>query len=84
MTKALARLRARTDRELSILAEKKIEQTLVLVEAGRFEEAAETYQAAKRLLVVTNLAAAYRERIENQLARAERALQIEEPFTAVA
>jgi hypothetical protein len=84
MNKALARLRARTDRELGILAEKQLEQTLRLAQAGKKEEAEREYQFAQRLLVVTNISCLNRDRIEDQLAQAETALQIERPVSAIA
>jgi hypothetical protein len=84
MKKAVSRLRAKTDRELGILAEKQLEQTLRLAKAGRSEEAARGYEAARRLLLVTNLSCLQRDQIEDQMARVETALQIDRPITAVA
>jgi hypothetical protein len=84
MKKALARLRARTDRELGILAEQQLEQTLRLAQAGKREEAARRYQSAQRLLAVTNLPCLDRERIDDLLARVEAALHIQRPVSAVA
>jgi hypothetical protein len=84
MKKALARLRARTDRELGILAEKQLEQTLRLAQAGKNEEAMCAYRATRRLLTVTNLPSMQRDRIEDQMARIETALEIGRPIGAVA
>lgn len=84
MNKALARLRARTDRELSILAEKQLEQTLRLAQAGKKEEAAREYDSVRHLLAVTDISCLQRDRIEDQLARAEAELNIERPVSAVA
>jgi hypothetical protein len=84
MNKALARLRARTDRELSILAEKQLEQTLRLAQAGKKVEAAREYDSVRHLLAVTNISCLQRDQIEDQLARVEAALNIERPVSAVA
>ena len=84
MKKALARLRARTDRELGILAEKQLKQTLLLVQAGKNEEAMRSYKATRRLLTVTNLSCLQRDRIDDQMARIEIALEIARPITAAA
>ena len=84
MKKALARLRAKTDRELGILAEKQLEQTLRLAQAGKKEEATRRYQSARRLLAVTSLSCLDRDRIEDLLSRVESALHIERPVSAVA
>jgi hypothetical protein len=84
MKKALARLRARTDRELGILAEKQLEQTLRLALAGKNEEAMRGYEAARRLLTVANLSSMQRNRIEDQMARIESALEFDRPISAVA
>jgi hypothetical protein len=84
MKKALARLRARTDRELVILAEKQLEQTLELAQNGKNAEAARSYETARRLLAVTNLSCMQRDRMEDQIARVESALEIHRPISAVA
>ena len=82
MNKALARLRARTDRELGILAEKQLEQTLTLVEAGRHYEASREYDRALKLLAVAHLPAYQRERLDARLARVRAAIEM--PAGAVA
>jgi hypothetical protein len=84
MKKALARLRAKTDRELSILAEQQLEQTLRLARLGKKEEAQRAYKAAKRLLQVANLNFVQRELLETSLAQVEVALEVDRPITAVA
>jgi len=84
MNKALARLRARTDRELGILAEKQLEQTLRLARIGKKEEAVRGYKFAKRLLVVTNLNCVQRDRIDASMSQVEVALEVDRPITAVA
>jgi len=84
MNKALARLRAKTDRELSILAERQLEQTIRLARLGKKVEAERGYEVAKRLLVVTNLNFVQRDRIDDFLAQVEVALEVDRPITAVA
>jgi len=82
MNKALARLRWKTDRELCTLAERQLEQTLRLAEDGRHEEAARSYDAVRRILVVTNLSEADRVRLSHQLIAVR--TMIEQPARAVA
>ena len=82
MRQALARLRAKTDRELGILAEKQLEQTLTLAEMGRHRDAARAYESARRLLAVAQLTAAERARLERQLTDARAAIEL--PAGAVA
>ena len=84
MNKRLARLRYKTDRELFILAERQLEQTLGLAQIGRIDDAAHAYEFAKRLIAVANLPHGQRARVENLLARVEAALNIEDPIAAVA
>jgi hypothetical protein len=82
MEQALARLRAKTDRELSILAEKQLEQTFRLAAMGLHTDAARTYESARRLLQVAQLPAAQRVRLEKQLAIARAVVEL--PAGAVA
>ena len=82
MNKALARLRARTDRELCILAEKQLERTLTLAGQGRYREAARGYDTARRLIAVAQIPEAQRTRMEQQLAEVR--AMIEQPASAVA
>jgi hypothetical protein len=82
MKKALARLRAKTDRELSILAERQLEQTLTLTEEGRYEEAVRSYDIARRLVAVAELSAKQQAEMEEQMARIRAAL--DQPAAAVA
>jgi hypothetical protein len=78
MKEAMVRLRARTDRELSILAEKQLEKTIRLAQTGRRLEAVRGYRIAQRLLAVANLPADVRRRLENQLESIEATLGIEQ------
>ncbi|HTS64762.1 MAG TPA: hypothetical protein VMH28_22215 [Candidatus Acidoferrales bacterium] len=82
MQKALARLRAKTDRELSILAEKQIEQTITLAERGRYGEAARAYGFARRLVAVADLPASERARLEKQLALVRESIELPAPAVA--
>ena len=84
MNKALARLRAKTDRELGILAERQLEQTLRLARIGKKEEAERGYEFAKRLLEVTNLNFVQLDRIDASMTQVEVALEVDRPITAVA
>lgn len=82
MKRALAQLRAKTDRELSILAQKQIEQTIQLAEQGRYSDAARAYGAAQRLLAVAELPPSERARLEEQLALVRQSIEL--PAKAVA
>jgi len=82
MHKALARLRAKTDRELGILAEKQLEQAAQLVDGGCYIAASRSYHTVRSLLVVAELPAAQRARLERRLDSLRAAL--EQPASAVA
>ena len=59
-SKSLARLRAKTDRELVILTTKQLEQSRNLANAGDYRKAADLYVFAAKLLRVTAPAEAAR------------------------
>jgi hypothetical protein len=82
MHKALSRLRAKTDRELFILAEKQLEQTLSLIDAGRYREACAGYDIALRLIKVAKLSPLQREHLDKQLAHVRSVIEL--PAGAVA
>jgi len=84
MRKALARMRAKTDRELCILAGRKLEQALKLMEARNRREAMASYEFAQRLLTVTQIPTLNREPTEELLARTEAALGLEKPAVVAA
>jgi hypothetical protein len=84
MKKALARLRAKTDRELGILAEKQLEQTIRLAESGQAAEAAYHCEQARRILAVTNLPEFQRERIAMKLSAIDRLLRLGEEVVTTA
>jgi hypothetical protein len=80
MNKALTRLRAKTDRELCILAEKQLEQTLTLAGQGRYRDAERAYDTSRRLLAL--LPEGQQARLEPRLAHARAVM--EQPAAAVA
>ena len=82
MQQVLARLRAKTDRELSILAEKQLEQTLTLAERGRYLDAIRSYDIARGLLAVANLPPIQRARLEKKLDRIGESIRRPAPAVA--
>ena len=82
MKTALARLRAKTDRDLGVLIRRELDKSIALAKRGNNRAAAEGYLRASRLLEVTEIAAADRARLEQQM-RALRGV-VELPATAVA
>jgi hypothetical protein len=67
MNTALARLRAKTDRQLAILIRRQLEQARDLSAQGRYAEAARIAEQMRSLMMVANLAPQERERIERML-----------------
>ncbi len=67
MNTALARLRAKTDRELAELIRRDFEQAQTLAARGRYAEAARTVEEGRALMAVANLSAHDRERLERIL-----------------
>ena len=55
MKTALARLRAKTDRELSILVARQLHRSRKLAGNGAYRDAAQEYLTAHALLAVANL-----------------------------
>jgi len=68
MNTALARLRAKTDRELAVLIRRELQQSRNLAACGRYAEAARRSELVRSLLAVANLSPQEREGIEHQLA----------------
>jgi hypothetical protein len=68
METAIARLRAKTDRELVLLVRREFDRTKILTARGHYAEAARRAELVRALLPVTNLSAPERERMERQLA----------------
>ncbi len=63
METALARLRAKTDRELGILVVKQLHRARKYAGNGAYRDAAKEYQTAKALLSVADIAPARRARL---------------------
>lgn len=82
METGLARLRAKTDRELAILVARQLQESRVLAARGAYQDAARSFLSAKALLEVADIPADERTRLEN-LARKVRQT-VELPVTAVA
>jgi hypothetical protein len=64
METALARLRAKTDRELSVLIRGQLQRSRKLACRGAYQDAAKDFLSAEALLAVANLPPAERTRIE--------------------
>ena len=71
MNPGIARLRAKTDRELAVLIQRELQRSLTLIEGCQFSEAADARDRAKRWLAVANLAAGERVRLERLLQTAD-------------
>jgi hypothetical protein len=82
MKTALAHIRAKTDRDLGVLIRRELDRSIALAKRGNNRAAAEGYTRASRLLTVTEISAADRARLEQQL-RTLRGV-VELPATAVA
>lgn len=67
MNTALARLRAKTDRQLAELIRKEFDRAIALAAHGRYAEAAQSAELVRTLLPVSNMASHERERIARQL-----------------
>lgn len=82
MESALARLRAKTDEELSVLVGRHLHRSRKFAGRGAYREAAKNYLTAQALLAVADLPADERARLE--LLMHEVRQTIEFPMTAVA
>ncbi len=69
METAIARLRAKTDRELAVLIRKELDRALTLAARGHYVEASQSAEMVRTFLAVSNLSAQERERIQRQLDR---------------
>ena len=67
MKTGLARLRAKTDRDLAAVIRTDVERALALAAEGRYAEAARCAEQARALMTVSNLPASERERLSRQL-----------------
>ena len=68
MKTGLARLRAKTDRDLAVVIRTEVERALALAADGRYEEAAHSAEQARALMMVSCLSACERERLSRLLA----------------
>jgi hypothetical protein len=67
METAIARLRAKTDRELAVLIRREFDRTKIMAARGNYAEAAQSARLVRALLAVTNFPAHEREWIQCQL-----------------
>ena len=79
---ALARLRAKTDRDLGVLIAKDLQRSRKLSARGAYQDAAKTFLNARSLLAVANVPPAERARLERLMQEVR--LAIELPISAVA
>jgi hypothetical protein len=82
MDPALARLRAKTDRQLGILLARQVHRARKLACTGAYPEAAKIYRQATALASVANLTEVQRARVERQLHAVRQTIEL--PRTAVA
>jgi hypothetical protein len=82
MKTALARLRAKTDQDLSVLIARQLKRSLADAHRGKYQQAAKGYHAARALLAVADIPPTKREQLCGMLA--ELRSHIELPASAVA
>ena len=82
MQSALTRLRAKTDRELGVLAARQLRRARKLAGRGARRDAAKEYLSARVLLTVADLPEVKRARLECLLHDVRKALDV--PMSAVA
>ena len=82
MDTALARLRAKTDRELGILVDSNCTALVNLRRRGAYRDAAKDFLSAKALLTVAEIPPAERARLENTMQEVRKTIEL--PLTAVA
>ena len=82
MDNALARLRAKTDRELGILVDRQLHRSRELVGRGAYRDATKDFLSAKALLTVAEIPPAERARLENTMQEVRKTIEL--PLTAVA
>ena len=68
LRRSLAQLRAKTNRELGILAHRQIDRALYLASRAHYQDAERGFTAAVELMTVVELTSAERVRLENRLA----------------
>ena len=67
MKTALARLRAKTDQDLSILIARQLKRSLAEAYRSNYEDAERGYQRARTLLAVADIPAPRRDQLERSL-----------------
>ena len=82
MKTALARLRAKTDQDLSILVARQLKRSIADARRRNYEAAVTGYHAASALLAVADLTPAQRDKLDRMLG--ELRSHIEQPASAVA
>ena len=78
----LARLRAKTDQELSVLVARQLRRSRKLALSGAYRDAAKDFLTARALLQVANISTAERQRLECLMAEVRRTVEL--PVGAVA
>jgi hypothetical protein len=68
MITALARLRAKTDQDLSVLIARQLKRSLAAVARNNYQEAARGYENARTLLAVADIPCANRDNLERSMA----------------
>jgi len=71
---SLAQLRAKTDRQLTVLLRRELERGHSLVDGSRLCAARRSYQTAETLLAMAQLAGPERDRLQRELDRLREAL----------
>jgi hypothetical protein len=82
METALARLRAKTDRELGVLIARQLRRSRKLAARGAYHEAAKDFLTARALLAVANVPPGERTRLERLMHKVRQSIEL--PITAVA
>jgi len=82
MKTALARLRAKTDQELSILVARQLQRSLALSHRTNYHDVVRVYELCRALLAVAELPPARRSDLERLLDQLR--ARVEQPAAAVA
>ena len=82
MKTALARLRAKTDQDVSTLIARQLKRSLADAKRGHYQEVTRTYRFARTVVAVAGLPALQREKLERLLS--DLRPHIELPTSAVA
>jgi len=82
MHTALARLRAKTDQELSLLIARQLRRSRSEALRGAYRDAAKNFLTARALLEVANMPAPERQRLERLMAEIRKTVEL--PVCAIA